>query len=123
MFTVDFSYFDKETRRVCGSMYYYFEITIDESLHTETADTQQREFLTGLNSGCLDEELAETAAPLIYDICPVQYSDTELATGTGAAVITNIVLTPSDADLLDEIRAAVLSNSPETEINVYYRNV
>ena len=28
-----------------------------------------------------------------------------------------------DADLLDEIRAAVLSNSPETEINVYYRNV
>lgn len=123
MFTVDFSYFDKETRRVCGSMCYFFENTIDESLHTETAAEQQRQFRDGVLYGYLDEELAETAAPLIYDICPVLYSDTELATGTGAAVITNIVLTPSDADLLDEIRAAVLSNSPETEINVYYRNV
>jgi hypothetical protein len=123
MFTVDFSYFDKETRRVCGSMYYFFEITIDETFHTETAAAQQKTFVDGLNSGCLDDELTEIAAPLIYEICPVQYSDIELATGTGAAVITNIVLTPSDADLLDEIRAAVLHNSPETEINVYYRNV
>ena len=123
MFTVDFSYFDKETRRVCGSMYYFFENTIDESLHTETAAEQQRQFRDGVLYGYLDEELAETAAPLIYDICPVLYSDTELATGTGAAVITNIVLTPSDADLLDEIRAAVLHNSPSTQINVYYRNV
>ena len=123
MFTVDFSYFDKETRRVCSSMYYYFEITIDETFHTETADAQQREFLTGLNSGCLDEDLKETAAPMIYEICPVLYSETDLATGTGAAVITNIVLTPTDKNLLDEIRAAVLDNSPSTQINVYYRNI
>lgn len=123
MFTTDFSYFDKETRRVCGCQTFYFEITIDESMHTETAQEQQQAFIDGLNIGYMDNLFSETTDPQIYAVCPVQYSETDLAVGIGSAVIANIVLLDADKQLEKEIRAAVLKNSPSAQINVYYRNV
>ena len=123
MFTVDFNYFDKETRRVCGSQTFFYDTTIDESMHTETAQEQQRTFLDGLRYGYMDDLLSDTTDPQIYAVCPVQYSETDLAVGVGPAVITNIVLLDADKQIENEIRAAVLQNSPDTQINVYYRNV
>ncbi len=123
MFTVDFSIYDQATAQLCASMYYFFENTIDESLHTATAEEQQTAFLDGLNAGALDDDILALEDPAIYEICPVLYSETDLAVGVAAAVITNIVLRPSMKAPLPAIRAAVLENSPETQINVYYRNV
>lgn len=123
MFTVDFSIFDQATAQLCASMYYFFENTIDESLHTATAEEQQTQFIDGLNAGALDDDILGLEDPAIYEICPVIYSETDLAVGTGAAVITNIVMRPSMQALLPAVRAAVLKNSPETQINVYYRNI
>lgn len=123
MFTTDFSYFDKEMHRVCGSQTFFFDTTIDESMHTETAQEQQRTFLDGLRYGYMDDLFSDTTDPQIYAVCPVQYSETDLAVGIGPAVIANIVLLDADKQLEQEIRAAVLENSPSAQINVYYRNV
>lgn len=123
MFTVDFSIYDQAAAQLCASMDYFFENTIDESLHTATAEEQQTTFLDGLNAGALDDDILELNDPAIYEICPVMYSETDLAVGVAAAVITNIVLRPSMKALLPAVRAAVLKNSPDTQINVYYRNV
>ena len=123
MFTVDFNCFDVETREMIGSLCFFHETTIDETLHTETAQQQQQTFVDGLNSGYLDEMLIENAQPQIYDICPVEYSPSGLAVGVKAPVISNIVLRTADKQHETAVRAAVLHRAPAAQINVYYRNV
>ena len=123
MFTVDYSVFDMESKEMLSSMVFFHETTLDESLHTETADEQQAAFVDTLKSGYVDDDLRESPEPQIYEVCPVEYSPTGLAVGIGGAFISNIVLRAADKSLEGEVRAAVLHQNPGTRINVYYRNI
>ncbi len=121
MFSVDFLYFDTETGRLRSDIGQYFDVTVCEEMQTETPDEVQRRFLEGLNAGALDDDLRETDAPTVYAVCPVKSSATGDA--TGPAVIGNIVLSYKHRNFLPAVRAQLLEQSPDTLINIYYRDI
>ena len=119
-YTIDTSYFDIESKQMCGDMCFWYETTLNDEIFADSADEMQSLFKSAFDNGEMQEFLDDTN-PQVYNVCRVRYDDQDyIPVGVDLPVITNIVMPKHDDELEKVVLQQVRKHHPCDDIRWHY---